>query len=101
MVEIDGIQWSDGHNIISLKEYSKKMITVLKNSNIPFTIHWGKNANWEFPDLVEHMFGVSVKKWKKVRSNLLSIPMQEVFSNKFLEATKLSEPLALDDDLIV
>ena len=101
LVEIDGIQWSDGHNIISLKEYSKKMITVLKNSNIPFTIHWGKNANWEFPDLVEHMFGVSVKKWKKVRSNLLSIPMQEVFSNKFLEATKLSEPLALDDDLIV
>ncbi len=33
--------------------------------------------------------------------NLLSIPMQEVFSNKFLVSTKLSEPLALDEDLVV
>ncbi|WP_350285839.1 FAD-binding protein [uncultured Croceitalea sp.] len=102
MVEIDGIQWDDDENIISLKEYSKKMIEVLKDNNIPFTLHWGKNANWEFPNLTEHMYGTErVKKWKKVRNRLLSVPMQEVFSNDFLDTVKLSEPLPLDDDLIV
>ena len=101
MVEIDGIQWDDGHSIISLKEYSKKMISVLKNNNIPFTIHWGKNADWAFPGLVNHMFADNVKKWKKARNTLLTPQMQDVFTNSFLEATKLSEPLPLDDDLIV
>ncbi|HMB63585.1 MAG TPA: hypothetical protein VKN36_10965 [Eudoraea sp.] len=101
MVEIDGIQWDDHKKIISLKEYSRKMIEVLKNNNIPFTLHWGKNADWGFPGLVEHMFGDGVKKWKKVRGNLLSVPMQEVFSNDFLDVTKLSEPLGPDEDLIV
>ncbi|MGB5818385.1 MAG: FAD-binding protein [Saonia sp.] len=101
MVEIDGIQWDDKEKIIGLKEYSKKMIEVLKNNNIPFTLHWGKNADWEFPGLVEHMYGDKVKTWKKVRSTLLSIPMQEVFSNRFLDSTKLSEPLAVNEDLIV
>ncbi len=101
MVEIDGIQWSDKEKIIGLKEYSKKMITVLKDNNIPFTIHWGKNADWEFPSLVEHMYGNKVKKWKKIRNKLLTIPMQDVFSNPFLDSTKLSKPLAVDEDLIV
>ncbi len=101
MVEIDGIQWSDKEKIISLQEYSKKMIEVLKNNNIPFTIHWGKNAAWDFPGLVEHMFGANVKKWKKVREELLTVPMQEVFSAPFLDTTKLSEPLPNKEDLIV
>lgn len=101
MVEIDGIQWSDKEKIIGLKEYSKKLIGVLKDNNIPFTIHWGKNADWEFPGLVEHMYGNEVKKWKKIRNKLLTIPMQDVFSNAFLDSTKLSEPLAADEDLIV
>lgn len=101
MVEIDGIQWRKKDKIIPLKAYSTKMIEVLKNNNIPFTLHWGKNADWEFPGLVQHMYGDKVKKWKKVRSKLLSIPMQDMFSNKFLDATKLSQPLPIDEDLIV
>jgi hypothetical protein len=101
MVEIDGIQWSDQDNLISLKDYSTKMIEVLKNNNIPFTIHWGKNANWEFPDLVKQMYGTKVKKWKQVRNSLLSLPIQDVFTNDFLKSTKLSDALPLDEDLIV
>jgi hypothetical protein len=93
MVEIDGIQWSDKDKLISLKDYSTKMIEVLKSNNIPFTIHWGKNANWEFPGLVKHMFGTQVIKWKEARNSLLSIPMQDVFTNDFLKSTKLSESL--------
>jgi len=101
MVEIDGIQWDDKEKLISLKDYSTKMIEVLKNNNIPFTIHWGKNADWDFPNLVNHMYGNKAKKWEKVRSTLLSVPMQEVFSNNFLDSTELSKPLAPDDGLIV
>ncbi len=101
MVEIDGIQWSDKDNLIALKDYSTKMIEVLKSNHIPFTIHWGKNANWEFPGLVNHMFGVRVKKWKQVREHLLTIPIQDVFTNNFLKATKLSDRLPLGNDLIV
>ncbi len=100
MIEIDGIQWSDKEKLISLKEYSTKMIQVLKDTNIPFTIHWGKNANWGFHGLVEHMYGDKVKKWKKVRSSLLSTQMQDLFSNEFLDSTKLSKPLISDEDLI-
>lgn len=101
MVEIDGIQWDDNQGIINLQDYSRKMIETLKNNNIPFTIHWGKNADWEFPGLVKHMYGDKVKEWKKVREQLLSAPMQDVFSNNFLKITKLSGPLAPEDDLIV
>lgn len=101
MVEIDGIQWKKNDNLIDLKDYSTKLIEVLKNNDIPFTIHWGKNAHWGFPNLVNHMYKNKVKKWKQIRAKLLSIPMQEVFSNAFLDTTKLSEPEALDEDLIV
>ncbi len=101
MVEIDGIQWSDQDNLISLKDYATKMIEVLKNNAIPFTIHWGKIANYDFPDLVKHMYGGKVKKWKLARNSLLTIPMQDVFTNDFLKSTKLSEPLPPGDHLIV
>lgn len=92
MVEIDGIQWSDSDKLIALKDYSTKMIELLKLNNIPFTIHWGKNADWAFPGLVDHMFGDKAKEWKKVRNNLLSPAMQKVFSSPFLDSTKLSAP---------
>ena len=66
------------------------MIKVLKENDIPFTIHWGKNADWGFPNLVDHMYGDQAKIWKTYRSALLSKEMQKLFSNDFLETTKLS-----------
>ncbi len=101
MIEIDGIQWSDQESIITLKEYCTKMIETLQHHNIPFTIHWGKNANWGFPGLIEHMYGDKVKKWKKIRSTLLSNEMQDVFSSPFMDTTKLSESIPINEDLIV
>lgn len=103
MIEIDGIQWSDKEKkMISLKEYSQKMIETLQSNDIPFTLHWGKNADWAFPNLAKHMYGDKVVQWKKVRQQLLSTQMQAVFANDFLDKLGLSEPLSSsDNDLIV
>ena len=90
MIEIDGIQWNESDGLISLEEYSDRMIKVLKQNNIPFTIHWGKNAKWDHPGLASHMFGNDAHKWKQLRAQLLSTRMQKVFSNKFLDDIKLS-----------
>lgn len=102
MIEIDGVLWQKTGSIMSLTEFSRRMIEVLKNNNIPFTIHWGKNADWEFPGLVEHMYGGNVKEWKNYRNALLSHDMARLFSNDFLESTGLSHPeLVIPDNLIV
>ncbi|WP_299887076.1 FAD-binding protein [uncultured Lacinutrix sp.] len=89
MIEIDGVLWKKTRRIMSLEEYSRRMIEVLKENNIPFTIHWGKNSDWKFPNLVNHMYKNQVEKWKDERAKLLSSKMQEVFSNKFLKTVGL------------
>ncbi|SDM21340.1 FAD-binding protein [Kriegella aquimaris] len=100
MVEIDGIQWRDKDKIIPLMDYSTKMIEVLKNNNIPFTLHWGKNADWAFPNLVNEMYGKSSENWKKCRSWLLSKEMAKVFSNDFLSTTGLNEYIEVPPNFI-
>ncbi|MDC7998296.1 FAD-binding protein [Gilvibacter sediminis] len=90
MLEIDGVLWKPNRRIMSLNQYGKRMIEELKKHNIPFTIHWGKNADWDHPGLVEHMFNpASIKSWQKSRAALLSPEMQELFSNHFLSDIKL------------
>jgi hypothetical protein len=102
MIEIDGIQWDKSDKIMSLEEYGTRMIEVLKENNIPFTIHWGKNAAWGFPKLVGHMYGDDAEKWKEFRSALLSEKMTKLFSNKFLETIGLADFKEENfDDLIV
>ena len=65
------------------------MIEVLQENDIPFTIHWGKNSDWEFPGLVDHMYDDKAQQWKAQRARLLSPEMQELFSNKFLKTIGL------------
>ena len=102
MLEIDGVLWKKTRKIMSLTEYSRRIIEVLQQNNIPFTIHWGKNSDWKFPNLVNHMFGDPVvKSWKSHRSALLSDDMMQLFSNNFLEETGLSEQIDnIPNDLI-
>ncbi len=107
MIEIDGVLWKKSRNLMSLEEFSRRMIQVLKQNNIPFTLHWGKNSDWSFPGLVEHMYGDKAKEWKKYRNNLLSKQMATLFSNGFLETVGLSnnsdteiENETIDEDLI-
>lgn len=95
MLEIDGLRWTPkNNNIISLEKFSTRIIEVLKASNIPFTLHWGKNADWSFPGLVEHMYGTDAQKWKEYRSALLSKETAALFANGFLDDTGLSAYVA-------
>ena len=85
MLEIDGIIWDGNkHGMITLEKFCTRIIEVLKENDIPFTIHWGKNADWSFPGLAQHMYGDDATKWKQYRSSLLSPEAQILFSNKFL-----------------
>ncbi|WP_149303089.1 FAD-binding protein [Pareuzebyella sediminis] len=89
MIEIDGVLWKKSRKLISLKEFSRRMIIALMDNDIPFTIHWGKNADWGFPNLVSHMYGEKADTWKAYRSALLSKDMQLLFSNDFLKTLGL------------
>lgn len=91
MLEIDGLIWKPKNNkMISLEKYCTRIIEVLKENNIGFTLHWGKNADWSFPGLVQHMYGNDMLKWKAQRSSLLTPANQSLFSNKFLMDTGLA-----------
>lgn len=90
MIEIDGVQWNKTNKTMSLEEYSRRMIEVLKENDIPFTIHWGKNADWKFPNLLSHMYNDNAEKWMEQRKKLLSPEMQDLFSNTFLKTIGLA-----------
>ncbi len=92
MLEIDGLIWNAKNNkMISLTGFCKRTIEVLIANQIPFTLHWGKNADWSFPGLVQHMYGNDATIWKKQRSKLLTKETAALFSNGFLDDTGLSE----------
>lgn len=92
MLEIDGLIWKPkNNNMISLEKFCTRTIEILQQNNIPFTIHWGKNADWAFPGLVQHMYGSDARKWKEYRSALLGKENAKLFSNDFLRDTKLEE----------
>ncbi|MEH6537745.1 MAG: FAD-linked oxidase [Psychroserpens sp.] len=90
MIEIDGVLWKKTRKIMSLEEYAKRMIEVLKANNIPFTIHWGKNSDWAFPGLLNDMYDANATKWIAQRKKLLSPEMQDLFSNTFLKTVGLA-----------
>jgi len=86
MIEIDGLLWEESKKVISMDTYSRLMMEALQENNIPYTIHWGKNAYWELPGLLEYMFDENaILSWKESRNTLLSNEMQQVFSNKFTQ----------------
>jgi len=93
MLEIDGLIWNPKDNNISLPKFCTRMIEVLQANNIAFTLHWGKNADWSFPGLVQYMYGNSAHEWMSHRSALLRKEIAELFSNDFLQDTALSEYL--------
>lgn len=101
MIEIDGVLWNEKKKLGTLKDLSRKMIEALQLHGIAFTLHWGKNADWSFPGLVDHMYGQDAVNWRKYRCALLSEDMQKLFLNDFLKETMLSKKEAvLDADLI-
>lgn len=92
VIEIDGLTWNPKTDkLISLPEFCTRIIESLQQNHIPFTLHWGKNADWSFPNLIEHMYGNKAQEWKQYRSALLRKETAQVFSNDFLNDTGLSE----------
>ncbi len=90
ILEMDGVLWDDGPGIVSYSKFLTRFIEVFQQANISFTMHWGKNADWAFPGLVDYMFGNKKDAWINARSALLTQPMADVFSNDFLDSTGLS-----------
>lgn len=92
MLEIDGLRW-DGkpHGMISLEKFCTRTIEILQENNIPFTLHWGKNADWAYPGLIDYMYGQSSLDWKTYRNELLSPQARTLFSNNFLSDTGLDK----------
>jgi hypothetical protein len=91
ILEMDGILWKGNGNMISLEDIQKKLLEAFINAGIKFTIHWGKNAAWSFPGLLDYMYGNNDDIWKDYRSALLSKQMADLFSNDFLNMVKLSD----------
>lgn len=77
--------------MISLEHFCTRILEVLQANNIPFTLHWGKTADWSFPNLINHMYGANAQQWKEYRSALMRKETAAVFSNQFLDDTSLSE----------
>ncbi|UOY06492.1 FAD-binding protein [Muricauda sp. SCSIO 64092] len=109
MIEIDGVLWNEKKNLGSLNGLSREMMVALHKNNIPFTIHWGKNADWAFvgndwqaSSLADYMYGEDAKKWREYRSSLLAPDMQKLFSNRFLKECGLdrSESVQNPSDLV-
>jgi hypothetical protein len=82
---------AEKNNMISLEKFCTRTIELLLQNNIPFTIHWGKNADWKFPGLVAHMYGVKAGEWMHQRRKLLSKEQAKLFSNGFLYEVNLAE----------
>ena len=93
MLEIDGLIWDPKDNNIGLPAFCTRTIEVLQANNIAFTLHWGKNADWSFPGLIQYMYGNNAQEWIAYRSALLRKETAELFSNDFLQDTALAEYL--------
>lgn len=91
VLEVDGVPWQGNANMITLDDFLTEVIKAFKAAGIDFTLHWGKNAPWSFPNLVDTMYGGLDDEWKDVRSTLLSKQMADLFSNDFLTTVKLAD----------
>jgi hypothetical protein len=77
--------------MISLNDFGYALIEAFQSAGINFTLHWGKNAAWSFPGLLDLMYQDKDDEWKNYRSALLSKSMADLFSNGFLDTLKLSD----------
>ena len=91
ILEMDGVLWESNGNMISFEDFQKKLLEAFIQAGIRFTIHWGKNAAWSFPGLLDYMYGNADDTWKDYRSALLSKQMADLFSNDFLNRVNLSD----------
>jgi len=90
VIHMDGLQWEPSGNLLPQKTVEQEIIKAFVNNNIEFTLHWGKNADWEFPGLIDKMYQTKSGEWVKQRNRLLSQEMAEMFSNGFIQRLSLA-----------
>lgn len=101
MLEIDGVLWRDTETNTSLQKYNTLMVDSLEAEGIKYTIHWGKNAQWNRPGLLNTMYGTKSQEWMELRSSLLTKAMCKLFSNPFVKTIGLHKHLSgVSKDLI-
>lgn len=91
VLEVDGVLWKGNAGMISLEDFLHDIVDALKANSIGFTFHWGKNAAWGYPGLVDLMYGTRDDEWKDLRSGLLTKEMADIFSNDFLTTVQLAD----------
>ena len=91
VLEVDGIPWEANSHMIGLDDFLSEVIKSFTSAGIAFTLHWGKNGPWAFPNLIDIMYGDADDQWKNMRSTLLSKSMADLFSNDFLTTMKLDD----------
>lgn len=91
VLEMDGLQWQGNANMRTMQEIETAIIRDFIKEGIEFSWHWGKNADWGYPGLLNYMYKSKVDTWKEHRKQLLSPVMQKVFSNNFTETAGLTD----------
>ncbi len=86
VLEMDGV---DGNKA---REFYEAVWNKFEQEGIAYTLHWGKiNFNLN-ENRVKKMYGTNeVKSWIDARNQLLSIPVLQVFNNKFIEQCGLDK----------
>jgi hypothetical protein len=69
-----------------LYAFSRNITDELKLNHINFTFHWGKNADWQQPGLINYMYGNKANQWMTIREQLFANPkLAEMFTNDFIK----------------
>lgn len=101
VIEMDGLQWKGNANMRTMQVVETALVKEFMASGIPFSWHWGKNADWGYPGLLDYMYKNKAEDWKEQRRQLLTPVMQKVFSNRFIETAGLTEENVLPGAVIV
>ena len=78
ILELDAA-FSDETKIFYTKAWKK-----LEEEGIPFTFHWGKMNELDFPR-IKNMYGTNADKWIAARNKLLDTDARTVFTNAILQ----------------
>jgi len=82
--EIDGVRNQ------KMTDYIKRIPAILRQNNIPFTFHWGKD-NPADQAMIAEMYGASLTLWINQKSKIMNSPEAAMFSNDY------TDHLGLDD----
>lgn len=90
VIHTDGVQWEATGNLHTQEYVQTELIKAFLSNGIEFTLHWGKNGDWAYPGLIDHMFQHKDDEWANQRSRLLRYEMAEMFSNDFIRRLGLA-----------